>query len=121
MLVVACFLSSACNGQTVSLPKKVDNIDDIVGEYTPDVPFVPGKYPYVFQGMMQSGTVGASPVDVNLGITLPDSMRTLTVYKIVRPVVNDIYASKLASQLGFNGVPMGGYTGEIGRYIYIPK
>jgi hypothetical protein len=85
----------------------------------------PGGYPYVFNGITQAGTYGAPPVDITVNTLFyvttasVDSNEyaqaspprnpapaTIAIYKIIRPVVNDSYASALAKQLGFNGEPL---------------
>jgi hypothetical protein len=85
----------------------------------------PGNYPYVFQGTALLGTSGAPPVDITVKIPLLDTayamapsnnivenayqsrlLSPIAIYKIIRPVVDDRYASALTKQLGFTGNPL---------------
>ena len=84
-----------------------------------------GNYPYVFQDITSLWTYGGMPpVEISLWRNAPPyfehansaapdiaynsvaslvSVSMLTTYEIIRPVVNDNYASALAKQLGFSG------------------
>ena len=78
----------------------------------------PHSYPYVFEGIEQLGTYGAPPVDITLDTAFPDYASQIVVYKIIRPVVDDRYASNIAKQLGFSSKPEPS-NGEREIYSYV--
>ncbi|MCL2140486.1 MAG: hypothetical protein FWH42_02230 [Dehalococcoidia bacterium] len=93
VLVIGCVAGSACS-----------KLDDI---------------PYVFKGVVQLDTYNLPPVDIILKTDLPESIPTIVAYKIVRPKIDDKYASNIAKQLGFTGnsVPLGNEERIVYTYV----
>ena len=63
------------------------------------------EIPYVFKDVVVLGNYDAPPVIIKLGTVFSDFQHKVAVYEIVRPVVDESYASSLAKQLGFMGEP----------------
>lgn len=76
--------------------------------------------PPVFEGIYQLGIVNASPVTVVVDCSLPEVPTEVTVHRVLKPKVDDVYAANMAQQLGFRGklVPLNpGGTREVYTYI----
>jgi len=76
--------------------------------------------PPVFKGIYQLGIVNASPVTVVVDCLLPEVPTEVTIYRVLEPKVDDVYAANMAQQLGFEGEPVPlnpGETREIYTYI----
>lgn len=76
--------------------------------------------PPVFEGIHQASIVNAPPVTVVVGCSIPDFPSEATIYRVIKPKVDDIYAANMAQQLGFDGelIPLNpGETREVYTYI----
>lgn len=76
--------------------------------------------PPVFEGIGPLGIVNASPVTVVVGCSLPEFPTEVTIYRVLRPKVDDVYAANMAQQLGFEGEPVPlnpGGTREVYAYM----
>ena len=59
--------------------------------------------PPVFEGIYQLGIVNASPVTVVVDCSLPEVPTEVTIYRVLKPEVDDVYAANIAQQLGSEG------------------
>ena len=126
LLLGVCLVSLACSQGDNTQNSPGHNPDTHI-PYTPEydsdtlVPRITlaGNYPYVFQGVGQSGIYGASPVAITLGVAFPDFPSTCLAYRnTVSPNIDSAFASALARQLGFPGDVLPS-SGERTVYSYV--
>lgn len=97
---------------------------DSQGEAAPPPPEpIEKTLPYAFEGLIQPGAQNAPPVEVIMGITLPQMPAEVPSYR-VEPVTEE-YMTNLAHKLGFNNKPSRAADGsQINFYKgwdYVPK